>query len=95
MPNIQVVSFQQMHEVEDRAGRAVYDEGLRAATADFKRVAAELAGPDETLERVLLARLVEAHQRGYSLAHYEEHARFNARHNLPAEQYFERANSRG
>jgi hypothetical protein len=51
-----------------------------AAHRDFERTAAELAGPDHTLRRVLEARLIDAYHRGLALEAEAFYAEIKRRH---------------
>jgi hypothetical protein len=66
-------------------GEAEADAKFRSDHADaahraFERTAAELAGPDQTLRRVLLARLDEAYHRGRTLEAEAFYAEVRRRH---------------
>lgn len=54
-------------------GNAYAKDAQAAAFSDFDRTAAELAGPDETLRRILSARLRDAYMRGYRIPADREH----------------------
>jgi hypothetical protein len=86
MPMLQITDSPLIRDAEQRAGEATHKAGVEAAAQRFDRVSSELAGDDATLKRVLLARLHDAWREGYKLAHDEEHARFEARFDLPAPQ---------
>lgn len=58
---------------------AFHRAAMDAAHQRLTRIASTLAGPDETLHRVLLAELHEAHLRGYHLATEEYIARIERR----------------
>ncbi len=69
-------------EAADDAAFAHERARMDAARAQFERTAAELAGPDETLRRVLSARLWDAFVDGMRLSREEDHIRFEVRFRL-------------